>query len=365
MVFYSGLFFVIVLISLIPKKKIVLNLNKSKYKIEYHSWVIVFFLISLIIGLRYDVGTDFMNYIDLFQRYQNDLNINLTEYGFQFMNKAIIYLGLNYWVSFLISAILINFLIFKLIKEESQLFFLSVIILFKTGFIFMQTNQIRQSIAIAFVFYGSKYIFRNNFKRYILCCLFAMSFHFSAVIMIPIYYISKKRWNKYFLIILLFVSLLLFMNPSYLEVLTKFFVRIFALIFQKYDYYLREVFQVSSYNSTGYKIILEILLTMFIILLTPNSFFNSNKRNVLYNLFIIGFISKGLLGRFSAIGRLSSYFMIFQTLFIPSWIFQLKINMKSKKIIVLIVSIYYTFWVIWAIKNGVHGIIPYEFIVDF
>jgi hypothetical protein len=60
----------------------------------------------------------------------------------------------------------------------------------------------RQSIAIAIFFVAIKYIIEKNIKKYFICCLLALFFHNSALILFPLYFINRINLTKKKLIIL-------------------------------------------------------------------------------------------------------------------------------------------------------------------
>ena len=58
-------------------------------------------------------------------------------------------------------------------------------------------NGIRQSLAAAIIFAATKYILNGNFKKFLWLVLLASTFHQTALIFIPIYFIvRRKAWTK-------------------------------------------------------------------------------------------------------------------------------------------------------------------------
>ncbi|WP_208107140.1 EpsG family protein [Halanaerobium congolense] len=337
------------------------NLNNNP-TLNYNPFYFTLLFISTVLGFRYDVGTDFMSYIHFFERYKFGINPPDLEFGYELINKLTIYLGLDSWFVFFISAFLINFLILKTIKNNSNNFLLSVIILFGTGFIFLQINIIRQSIAIAFTFYGAKYIVSRDFKKYILFCVLGMMFHFTAFIMIPFYWIANIKWNKTILLLGLFLSLILFLQPNILNVIVKKFLEMFTI--PEYEYYIKIIFEKSGGVNSGYRVIFEGLFAFIFILLTPKEMYKYIKGKIYFNFFALSYMSNMLFGRFYVVSRVTLYFSIFQTLFFPYFIYNIPANKKNKALLATLTMIYFSFWTVWAINGNSHDILPYKFVFN-
>lgn len=360
MEFYIVFFLLMILFSINYPVKFKINHLNSELNINYSPFPISFLFISLVLGLRYNVGTDYMSYVRYFERYFSGLNSPNLEFGYELVNRGAIFFGADFWLVFLISAILINFFILKTFKENSENYLLSVIIFFGTGFVFFQTNGIRQAIAIAFTFYGSKYIISRNLKKYIIFCVLGMMFHLTAFIMIPMYWLANIKWKKSILLLGLSISFLLFNQPDILSIFIKNILNILNI--SAYDYYLEIIFERAGGVNSGYRVMLEGTIAFLVILLTPEKIYKHIKGKVYFNFFTLAYISNMLLSRFYVISRITLYFSIFQTLFLPYFIYNISANKKSKVMIIFFTVIYFSFWTFWSIRINAHDIIPYEFI---
>ncbi len=360
MEFYLMFFLLMVLFSInYPLKFKLKNLN-SELNIDYNPFPLSFLFITLVLGLRYDVGTDYMSYVGYFERYFTGINPPNVEFGYELVNRGAIFLGADFWLVFLASALLINFFVLKTLKENSDNYLLSVIILFGTGFVFFQTNGVRQAIAIAFTFYGSKYIVSRNLKKYIIFCILGMMFHLTAFIMIPIYWLVNIKWKKSILLLGLLISIVLFIQPNILNVIVKKFLNIFTI--PEYQHYIKRAFEKSGGVNRGYRVMLEGLLAFIVVLLTPKRIYKGVKGKVYFNFFALSYMSKMFFGRFWAISRITLYFSVFQSLFIPCFICNIPVKKKSKVFLTILIIIYFSFWTFWAIKGNSHDIIPYQFV---
>lgn len=183
----------------------------SKKKIN--KWVsIVLVTIPLVIvsGLRWRVGTDFGTYYATFGEIPNykfglffsEVYSNFIPYerGFSILIWTIGIINKNpQFIMFITSLINIGIVIYTL-KKYSDNFSLSIYLYITTMIYYSAFNGIRQWIASVFIFLAYKYLVTRNFKKYLIFIIIASTIHVSALIMIPMYFISnfkpfKKRYN--------------------------------------------------------------------------------------------------------------------------------------------------------------------------
>lgn len=360
MIFYFGFFVIVILLSINYPLKFKLYSHNNKLTLNYSPFPLSFLFISLVLGFRYDVGTDYMSYVGYFERYVADINPPNVEFGYELINRVSIFLGADFWLVFLISVLLINFFVLKTFKENSENYLLSIIILFGTGFVFFQTNGIRQAIAIAFTFYGSKYIVSRNLKKYIIFCVLGMMFHLSAFIMIPMYWLANIKWKKSILLLGLLISLVLFIQPNTLSIIVNKILNVFTI--PEYQHYIIRAFEKPGGVNSGYRVMLEGLLAFVVVLLTPKRIYKNIKGKVYFNFFVLSYMSNMFFGRFYAVSRITLYFSIFQSLFFPYFIYKIPVNKKSRVLLTILIIVYFSFWSFWAIKGNSHDIIPYQFV---
>lgn len=359
MIFYILFFLIICITSIQYYFRFVINdFRESKINLKYQPWLVTLVLMTVILGLRYRVGTDYMNYIHIFELYKSGAKPIGVEIGYELLNKIILFFGLNFWGVFFISSAITNYFVLKTFHEKSYNFFLSVYILFGIGFIFFQTNGIRQALAISLIFYGTKYLIDKNFKKYLLFCLLASLFHISALIMIPVYWFSRIKLKKFIVILILLIGLIFFVFPSNLEYILSNILHYLTPTF--YRNYLTEIFSNKGAINTGLFVIGEAFLSIIIYIVLPSNKKLTNQGKVYYNLYLFSILSKLLLGRFNVLNRFINYFTIYHTLFVPYFFSKIKSVKLTKFILFTSILIYYGMQMILGLKVNVHDIIPYQ-----
>jgi hypothetical protein len=321
-------------------------------------WFLIVLIFTLFYGFRYQVGTDFNSYVRYFERLQMGQPPNL-EWGFSFVNQLAIALNFDYWFVFMICAGVTNYLVLKFLNDESPYFFLSVIILFGTNFFFFQTNGVRQAVAIAFTFYGTKYIIDRNLVKYVVFCLIGASFHYVALMMLPMYWLAGIKWGKSFLLIFIGFAFFTFLYPGTPRYMAQILPRITPAIYQ---HYVERVLSRPGYVTTGLRIIAKGLLAFLLILYIPKDWARLRKNIIFSNLCIYGFVLQMFVARFWALHRTYHFFRLYQVIFIPYLLCNLKIDKTQKTFLIALTFLFYTSLTVVEIYKGSSGILPYRMI---
>jgi hypothetical protein len=90
---------------------------------------------------------------------------------------------------------------FLAIKRLSKLPWLSVGVYLSSYFILHEMTQIRAGVATGFFLLSIPDIYNRNFKKFILKALLAFSFHYSAIVMFPLYFLHPKKLNVAYFIL--------------------------------------------------------------------------------------------------------------------------------------------------------------------
>jgi len=175
--------------------------NNPGFLSNFMFWATALILI-LIAGLRpIGLDRDSITYADIIQSYK-DINLLALEPAFwviKWFND--IFFNGNVRTFFLIYAILGVSIKFLAIKRLSKLPWLSVGVYLSSYFILHELTQIRVGVATGFFLLSIPDIYNRNFKKFILKALLAFSFHYSAIVMFPLYFLHPKKLNlAYFLL---------------------------------------------------------------------------------------------------------------------------------------------------------------------
>lgn len=324
------------------------------------NWFIFFVLLSLIVGLRYEVGTDFRSYVEYFERFQSGRNIPNVEWGFAALNRLAVSVGLGYWFVFLSCAVLTNYFVLKYLSDYTPYLWLAVIILFGIGFFFRQTNQIRQMVALAFTLYSTRYIVERRPVEFFLTCLIATGFHLTALIMVPMYWLSRVSWHKNSLAILVLISFGAFVTPIGSWLMEAILPRLAP---PAYSHYVDRVLGRPGFTATGLRVGAESVAASAIIFFLPQRVDRIPEFRIYRNLFAFAFIAQGLLAPYWAVHRIPVYLLVYQAVFLPCLLRELNLPKRDKIPVVGMVALYYLFFAFLAVFRNSHDILPYSSIL--
>jgi hypothetical protein len=146
-------------------------------------------VLIFIAGFRGEgVDRDYDNYVQYFQ----DANFGLVEPSFVLISKALKVFTSIPIALFLVFAFLGVSLKFKAIKQLSELPFLCLAIYASYFFILHEMTQIRAGVASGILLLCIKPIYNRDWKRFLLFAFLAVSFHYSALIIFPFWFLGHK-----------------------------------------------------------------------------------------------------------------------------------------------------------------------------
>ncbi|MEX2461031.1 MAG: EpsG family protein [Paenibacillaceae bacterium] len=165
----------------------------------------------LISGLRKNIGDTFAYLLTyrLVPEYNWDFILAQKEQGFIFLQLFLHKFSANPQILIFTVALITNVIIGIILYQYSRFFELSLYVYITSGLYLVSMNGIRQFLAGAILFAGTKYIMDGSWKKYMLVVFLATTVHQSALILIPIYFIVRREaWTKTTLF-LLFLAVVL------------------------------------------------------------------------------------------------------------------------------------------------------------
>lgn len=164
-------------------------------------------------GFRGFVAYDWTAYFDIFNKVPNlgtlsynDITILKTEPGFLLLVSICKTIVPNY-IFFQFSCTLINGTLLALFAKRytANLPLVLAIFLAMSGIVF-SIDLMRNSLAIFIFINAIPFLEKRQFIPYMIICGIATTFHTSAIIYIPIYFLINKKWNKKILIVIFTIA---------------------------------------------------------------------------------------------------------------------------------------------------------------
>lgn len=138
--------------------------------------------------------------------------INGSEWGYFLWEILVSFITRNRYVYILITTIMMYVLYFRAIKRYVREYPLAVIV-FLGFFYYFSITYIRQAIAVGIVWNAVDYIWKRDLKRFLLLYALAVSFHNSALIVLPLYFIGSRHFSYRVVFSFLIICLIVGLSP--------------------------------------------------------------------------------------------------------------------------------------------------------
>lgn len=318
-------------------------------------------------GLRYGVGTDYFNYIKV---YESLTSLNLIEFlsltnsnielGFYILAQISHFFTDSPIFLFTISSFL-TILFFYLglkryeLKHPVLVYFLFLLTIYPITF-----NGVRQGIAASICFFAISFLIKQRALPYFLWILAASLFHTSALFLIPLYFIAifvKRSQNQAFYV---YIFKLATLSIAIIILLPQLFNFLDAIpYFEKYNQY--QVMEAEGNNYTFYikLAILGAVIAFSKWLIPRNSIlylyalcFALLETLTLY----LGFIS-------DPIKRISLYFSFFSLILMSNFVDIFKDNTGKTVMYIIVIGYGVASFYLYYYILGQADIIPYKLVL--
>lgn len=316
----------------------------------------LFFLLTILGILRFNVGTDFMRYYRYFIR--DDFLAGRFEPGYSFLNLLTQKLWDNPQAIIIVTHLIIMILAYKSINKYSINKSLSAFLFVFGFFYFVSLNGIRQYIAVMIILYGHMYLYKNSKKKFVISVIIASLFHYSAVITLIMLSIKNFKIKKKHIVTV--YSLILVFNVFSNRIIPLIFDLINDIPFiNKYSVY--QAFLASDVSSKPYDFIVYSLILALSFFVSDKVDFIYKQYNLYKNILLVTVFLKGLALQFHLIDRIGIYFSIFIIFLIPI-VFE-ELRLKYKKLIKFIMMIMFVLYCWIRIYSGQAGVLNYNFFI--
>lgn len=325
-VYYSSLFLALIFLQIEKNSSKKLNTN-----------ICYFFVVSILVliaGLRFQVGTDYPHYVNNYLYvYTKDDYSFFSQPAIFIISKISQFIYDDYATWFLLMSCITVIPTILLIIIRNEYVEWCIIFYILLGCWHFSFNLVKQSVAATILFCGYNYLKNRKFKQWILICVLAFTFHVSAILMVPVYFIIDKQIKIRKIILILIIGIIVFFSYDYLFDLINFLKQDRSLV---YGYY-----KTSSVN------VLRVLVGWIPILLCL--LWNEGKRyngdldfSCLFYLSLLNAVLNTAAMNSLYLYRFCCYTNMYNILFIPKVINGTK---RYRKIIMALMFIFYfAFW---------------------
>ncbi len=292
---------------------------------------VVAICLVLVAGLRTNIGD---TYFYMLAYTVGDFSwqsiLSEKDIGFSILQVLLKYISHDPQILVFVTALITNVLIVAVVYHYSRLFEISLYFFITSGMFITSMNDIRQFLAAAIIFAATKYLFEGSWKKYMLVVLFASTFHLSALVLIPMYFIVRRKAWTGTTFVLLFVAILLVLGFN--EFTTVLFSAIENTQYGQYN----------AFSEGGTNILRVIVVAMPVIL----AYFGRERLRELYpnsdlivNLSIVGVAIMVISTQNWIFARMAIYFGLYQLILI-AWIITV-FRKKDQKLVYYAILFFY------------------------
>ena len=280
------------------------NTENGNYKKNIQWFAISVFI--LFFGLRGYILSDWILYYEYFYTCDVDYLLNwpvtqgAMEPGFTLLCLLVKSIYANFHFFVLVCTIIDTYLLLRFFNKriENTPLALAIYICFEG--LLISTNFMRNSIAILLFINALEYLENRDWKKYFAVVFVAITFHASAILYIPLYFIFHRKCNKWLYLSIFIVCNLVFLGKISLVSTVLTVLGIDESVSMKIRAYT-EIYDKSTSISIGY---LERLFTGGLIFCYYNKLIEMRKENIIFiNAVLMYFMSFFLVSEFQVLSK--------------------------------------------------------------
>lgn len=326
--------------------------------------LITFLELFFISGFRaWHIGNDTLPYVHTFIATCSSFDLSNThmEKGYLLFNKCLSFFTDNPQSILIVTSFIILGIISCFTYKNSKFIFLSILLFVILHFSTALT-MIRQEMALVIVLMGFGFVKRRLFIQFLLCCLFAATFHTSAIIGIVLYFIYPLNIKMKNIITILAITILIFIF------IAPFLERILQILGRYQSYVGNRLMGDEIKLASIMKTLIEFSIFVFCFI----SYFFVYKKNNNQNIFLIRpqfLLIVSLLAlciqfisiRGTILERVAFYFSFFNIISIPAFIGCYSKSIKFLLIFIILSSFIIYKSIVFIYRPEWNYVLPFEF----
>jgi len=260
-------------------------------------------------------GSDFEGYVVSYKEIMN--NNDLLDFYFKFYEPLSYYsvdlftkLHIPYNWYYGVLALISYYFILKSSNNFAYLLPLIIYFTFTGSYFFFSHSAVRQSISIAIFLYSIQFIYMHNFKKYFFWILIATGFHFSAIVLLPIYFFEKIKYNRTIAFIVFIIVSIPFIEYLLYDVVFKFINFITNNLLSIYEHYINTHRIDISDAHYGIGMFIYDISRLWLIFMSKKVIKLQPQLKIYFILAILDIILIKLFWNIELIARISQYFQV-------------------------------------------------------
>lgn len=310
-----------------------------------------------LLAFRFEVGTDYASYVEIYQAYlDGDGPGKSYEPLYALLNRSATPLGdWGIVLVFGVAAALAMVPVMWRVMKSSHVPWLSVVVLFGMAYPFLASNTVRSVIAVSVLFFLLPAVWHKKPKIWIAGSLFSAGFHYTALLMIPFYWILRKNWSAVTACTLLLLAALLSTQKGMAHM---FLEAIPSILPKNYAHYPGLVLERLSDYRFGFGYVWYIFSSLFVLVFWRRVGKLGLAETVIRNAFFLGIVIMIGFYQFWTVNRIGWFFWISGALYWPLVTYRLfgrgRLLFFGGLVLIHMLLFVQALWV------GSHDAIPYQ-----
>jgi len=220
--------------------------RKDQSKVIYY-----LFGITLIIFAAFraeGIDNDYKGYIEYYDTITNG-QILIVEPSFMALSYAVKYIFNNVFFIFLFYALLGGTLKLIAIRQLTELKFLTLLVYFSSYFLLFEMTQIRAGVAAGALLLCIKPMQERRLGKFLLFAFIAFLFHYSALVIFPLYFISPNKINtKLYLALVPAAYIMYFLRIDIFSLINYLPIGLIQAKISSYSFYAEQDASINLFN---------------------------------------------------------------------------------------------------------------------
>ncbi len=324
-------------------------------------WALSLAVPLLLSSLRWEVGTDYVTYGQLYTSL-NQID-TLGEFVYQLPITEPGYILLNFFVKavfntpvmvYAICALITLFFFYRAIEDyhEKGSVMLAALVFFAL-FYSVTLNIMRQMIAVSIMFFATRYLFRQKYSMAAAWAVVAASFHVTALVVVVFWVIrGEQRWQK-IARVAVFFALIAFLFGS----------MAFGSVLERIPFFSTLSLQPES--SPGVGLLLLRAPICLPLLLFRKRLVAHDERNRFWLVFLVFEVAFSHLGYIDSVFiRLALYFAVSWIVLLPQLVRCMPTRSDQYRMGAYVALVLAALWVFDVVINNNNGVLPYKSLFD-
>lgn len=322
------LFFLVVLLVCLEEYKLLKG--KSSSYLLFTVWI----LLALVAAFRPSIMPDYQNYKNSYL----GLTVERLEIGFYWISELLKKLHVGFYAYLLLFALFSIGLKVLVIRKMTKLVWLSILVYVSNFFILHDLIQMRAAIASGFLLWALYYRQHRDLPRFLTVSVMAFLFHYSAIIILPLWFLSVDKSRKWVYIGLIFFSYFIVRYISLINLIIP-YLPIQGVQNLWLSYEIMQGNEINIYNVVH---LCEVLICVYLFLFSERIYAKNKYALLLMKTYAIGLSTFVLLSDLPvAAFRVSELYRIVEIVLFPMLVYSFCGLKAFKYVVVMALALFF------------------------